>query len=261
MKPKLLIYISLVLLSATAKRTSTYRYISQDSFGAGEFLNYRGHYGFINAGEATMQIDSVIYQVNDRPCYKLDVYGRTKGFFDLIMHVRDNWGSYLDTAAIVPHQFYQYIEEGKYLKKEIIDFDQLNNVATAHRLDKKTGVLKDKVNFAVPGNIQDIVSGYYFMRTFDYDTLLPNQIFQVTGFFDDTTYTVKIRYLGKETLDTKIGTFQTHVMSPIMPENQFFRGENPVRAWLSDDRFRIPLKVKAELLIGSLQIDIKEYRR
>jgi hypothetical protein len=248
-------------MSAITKNDSTYRVISQQCFERGEKLDYRVHYGFINAGEATMQVDSVIHTINNRPCYKVDVFGRTKGFFDLVMHVRDNWGSYVDTSAIVPQKFYQTIEEGKYMKKEIIEFDQLNNVATAHRLDGKTGDLKGKKNFDVPSNIQDIVSGYYYLRTFDYDTIKPDQIFTLTGFFDDTTYNVQVRYLGKDRLKTKVGTFDAHVMSPIMPKNQFFRGKNPVRAWLSDDEKRIPLKVKAELLIGSVQIDIKGYRK
>jgi hypothetical protein len=44
-----------------------------------------------------------------------------------------------------------------------------------------------------------------------------------------------------------------------MPKNTFFRGNNPIKAWISDDKFRIPLKVKAELLIGALEIDIRSY--
>jgi hypothetical protein len=44
-----------------------------------------------------------------------------------------------------------------------------------------------------------------------------------------------------------------------MPKNSFFRGTNPIKAWISDDKKRIPLKVKAELIIGSLEIDIRTY--
>ncbi|MCK5278638.1 MAG: DUF3108 domain-containing protein, partial [Cyclobacteriaceae bacterium] len=55
------------------------------------------------------------------------------------------------------------------------------------------------------------------------------------------------------------GEFDAFLMSPIMPKNTFFRGKNPIKAWISDDKFRIPLKVKAELLIGSLEIDIRSY--
>jgi hypothetical protein len=155
--------------------------------------------------------------------------------------------------------FYQSIKEGKYLKKEVIEFDQLNNVALVNRLNKKDSSLIKKDSIEVPPNIQDLISGYYYMRTFNYDTMKTDQIFTVTGFFDDTTYTIKVKFLGREKLKTKIGEFDSFLMSPIMPKNSFFRGKNPIKAWISDDRFRIPLKVKAELLIGSLEIDIRSY--
>jgi hypothetical protein len=155
--------------------------------------------------------------------------------------------------------FYQSIKEGKYLKKEVIEFDQLNNVALVNRINRKDSSLIRKDSIMVPPNIQDLVSGYYYMRTFNYDTMKADQIFTVTGFFDDTTYNVKVKFLGREKLKTKIGVFNTFLMSPIMPKNTFFRGKNPIKAWISDDKFRIPLKVKAELLIGSLEIDIRMY--
>ncbi len=259
MNARSLIYVCLLCFIASATMLSDYRIVDQHCLVPGERMEYRVHYGFINAGEATMQIDSTVHSLNGRPCYKVDIFGRTTGFFDLVMHVRDTWGTYIDTAAIVSHRFYQDIEEGKYVKKEIVDFDHKKNLAFAHRIDGKTGRLKEKVKFEVPDHIQDLVSGYYYMRTFDYDTMEVGQIFVLTGFYDDTTYNVQVRFLGKEELKTKVGNFDALVMSPIMPDNQFFRGKNPVRAWLSDDRHKIPLKVKAELLIGSVEIDIKGY--
>ena len=164
-----------------------YRYVDQDCLFPGERIEYRVHYGFINAGEAILQIDSTIHSVNERPCYKIDIFGRTKGFFDMVTTVRDNWGTYLDTSAIVSQMFYQSIKEGKYLKKEVIEFDQINNVAVVNRLDKKDSSLMKKDSIPTIANMQDIVSGYYYMRTFDYDTMKADQIFTVTGFFDDTT--------------------------------------------------------------------------
>ena len=236
-----------------------YRYVDQDCLIPGERIEYRVHYGFINAGEAVLKIDENIHTVNERPCYKIDIFGRTKGFFDAFTKVRDNWGTYLDTSAIVSQMFYQSIKEGKYLKKEVIEFDQINNVATVNRLNKKDSSLIKKDSIPTIANMQDIVSGYYYMRTFDYDTMKTDQIFTVTGFFDDTTYHVKVKFLGRDKLKTKLGVFDTFLISPIMPKNSFFRGKNPIKAWISDDRFRIPLKVKAELLIGALEIDIRSY--
>jgi len=253
------ILFSSVIFLASGDKHDDYRVIEQECLNPGERIEYRVHYGFINAGEAILQIDESIHEINQRPCYKIDVFGRTKGLFDVMTTVRDNWGTYVDTAAVVSQMFYQSIKEGKYLKKEVIEFDQINNIATVNRLDKKDSTLIKKDSIATLPNMQDLVSGYYYMRTFDYDTMKADQIFTVSGFFDDTTYHVNVKFLGRQELKTKVGTFETFVMSPIMPKNSFFRGKNPIKAWISDDKFRIPLKVKAELLIGSIEIDIRSY--
>lgn len=254
-----LVLILPIFLLGSGDKHDTYRTIQHECLVPGERIEYRVHYGFINAGEAVITIDEDIHQVNDRPCYKIDVFGRTKGFFDMVTKVRDNWGTYLDTSAVVSQMFYQSIKEGKYLKKEVIEFDQKENIAIVNRIDSKDSTLIKKDSIATIPNVQDLVSGYYYMRTFDYDTMKTDQIFTVSGFFDDTTYHINVRFLGRQELKTKLGKFDTFVMSPIMPKNSFFRGKNPVKAWISDDKFRIPLKVKAELLIGSVEIDIRSY--
>ena len=56
-----------------------YRHIDQQCLIPGERIEYRVHYGFINAGEAILQIDEDLHSVNNRSCYKIDVFGRTKG--------------------------------------------------------------------------------------------------------------------------------------------------------------------------------------
>jgi len=246
-------------ISAFKEKGDLYRYIEQECLSPGERIEYRVHYGFINAGEAILKVDEDIHTINNRPCYKVDVFGRTKGFFDLVTTVRDNWGTYLDTSAVVSQMFYQSIKEGKYLKKEVIEFDQVNKLAIVNRLNKKDSSLIKKDTIPIIANMQDIVSGYYYMRTFDYDTMKADQIFTVAGFFDDTTYHIKVKFLGRDKIKTKIGKFDTFLISPLMPKNTFFRGKNPIKAWISDDQFRIPLKVKAELLIGALEIDIRSY--
>lgn len=256
----LILVVSMLFIGSAWRQRATYRIIDQSYLKAGERMEFRVHYGFINAGEAVMQTDKKIHRINKRPCFKVDVYGRTTGFFDLITTVRDHWGTYLDTTAVVSQMFYQSIKEGKYLKKEVIEFDQINNIAIVNRLDKKDSTLIRKDSIMTLPNMQDIVSGYYYLRTFDFDTIQENQIFTVSGFFDDTTYHINVKFLGREKLKTKLGDFDAFLMSPIMPKNSFFRGQNPIKAWISDDKFRIPLKVKAELLIGSVEIDIKSYK-
>ncbi len=240
-----------------------YQYSADDlvdksySFNKGEKLEFRIHYGLINAGEAVMQIDNEPAMINGKSCYKIDVFGRSTGMFDFFIRVRDNWGTYLDSQEFVPHRFYRYIEEGKYRKNEIVDFDHENNKAIVSRLGKKTKTLKRKVEYEIPSNCQDLVSGYYYLRTIDYNKLNEGDVIKVSGFFDNETWEMNIKYLGRETLKTRIGKIKALVFEPVMPENEMFDGENSIKYWLSDDENKIPLKIKAQMFIGALEIDIK----
>jgi hypothetical protein len=45
---------------------------------------------------------------------------------------------------------------------------------------------------------------------------------------------------------------------PEIPKNKLFRGDHPVTVWVSDDNNKIPLRIKAKLVIGSLDMEIIE---
>ncbi len=259
MKKVLLFLVSgLVCIFAFMLKPKEYRYVHNESFTAGEILTYRVHYGLINAAEATMEVSEDYFYINNRACYKIDIYGKTTGFFDLIVRIRDNWGAYVDTASIIPHKAYRYIEEGKYRKNEMINFDHRKDVATVLKLDKETRKPKEKELHKVPDNILDIVGGYYFLRTLDYSNLRDGDIINVNGFFDSKVYGLQVKIIGREEIKTRLGNIRSIVIAPSLPENDFFKGGDPVRVWISDDRNKVPLKIKAELAVGALEIDIKE---
>lgn len=238
-----------------------YRSIPNTSFIKGEVIEYRAHYGFLNAAVGKMVISDELFNVNERPCYKIDVYGTSTGMFDVFLRINDNWGTYLDTGAIVTQKFYRVIEEGKYRKNEVVEFDHKNKTAKVRTFDHKKKQWKPAKTFEVPQNVQDLVSGYYYIRTLEFDTLNTGDVISINAFFDNELYDFKVRYLGKEMLKTKLGAIRSIVMSPIMPENSLFDGENSVKVWISDDANKVPLKIEAEMFVGAVAIDITSYKK
>ena len=254
------IVVVAIVLTTVALKVREYRYIPNESFATGEILKYRVHWGLLNAGEAVMQVSDTYFNVNGRPCYKIDVFGNTVGLVDVAIKIRNQWGAYVDTSSIIPHKAYRYIKEGGYRKNEMVSFDHENDVATVMRLDKETRKLKKKEDFMVPDDVLDIVGGYYFLRTIDYDNYKKGDIIKVSSFFGDEVYDLEIRFLGRETISTKVGDINAIVMAPSLPDNDFFSGGDPVKVWISDDKNKVPLKVKAEIKVGAIEIDIKEMK-
>lgn len=251
----------MTMLSSFITGDEQYRRVDNTCFIRGEVIEYKAHYGFVHAAEGRMVISDELYTVNGRTCYKIDVYGKSIGMFDLFLRIRDNWGTYLDTAAIVPQKFYRVIEEGKYRKNEIAEFDQPAKKVHVKTFDNKKQKWRPTETFDVPKNAQDLVSGYYYLRTLNFDKLKEGDILTIDAFFDDEIYDFQIRFLGRESVKTKLGQIKSIVLSPIMPENSLFDGENSVKVWISDDSNKVPLKIKAEMFVGAVEIDIVKYKK
>lgn len=227
--------------------------IVNKSFSFGEKVEYRVHYGFINAAEAKVEIAKNLSVVNNKPCFKINVTGRTVGAFDLISRVRDNWRSYVDTVTIVPQMFYRNIQENKYRKEETVVFN--------HEKDQAVSTIKDETkSYKVPNNIHDIISGYFHLRTLNFERIAEGEVIEVPTFFDGEIYKLRIRYVGKDVIKTKFGKIKVLRLNPLIPDNKLFKGEGAVKLWVSDDINRIPLKAEVDLAIGSLEMDIKSVK-
>jgi Protein of unknown function (DUF3108) len=235
------------------------RKVPNTSFQSGEVLQYKVHYGLINAAEATIEVSDDLHRVNERLCYKATVTGRTTGSFDFFLRIRDTWRSYIDTTSMLPQKFFRNIEENHYRKKETVDFDHIRDVAEV----EKHGKDKDNVKhgtYKVPDNVQDLVSAFYYLRTLNYDQRRVGEVIRVQGFFDEQVFSMEVVYKGRETVDTKAGTIRTIRLVPKLPSNKLFKGENAVSVYLSDDRNKVPVLIQAELVLGAVKVDMYKYK-
>ncbi|MDQ3292193.1 MAG: DUF3108 domain-containing protein [Bacteroidota bacterium] len=221
------------------------------SFTTGELLKYKVHYGLINAAEAEIELAPDIHKVNDRPCYRANVFGKTVGSFDFFIRIRDTWRSYIDTSAIIPQKYHRNIEEGRYRKKETVTFNHKDHTALVET--------KQTLNLKVPERVQDVVSGFYYLRTLNLDQYRVGDVIRLKGYFYKKVYDMQIVYKGRETVETKAGTFRAFKLVPQMPDNDLFAGKNSVSVYLSDDKNKIPVLIKAELLVGAVKVDLYEY--
>lgn len=250
---KVIAGISIVLFLGTGFiALNSYRRVVNNSFGPGEHLEYRVHYGFINAAEAIIDVSPSLYKVNERPCYRVNVDARTLGAFDLVTRIRDTWRSYIDTSAILPQKFYTSLQENKYRKEENVTFNHATNTVKAEER-------KEKGVFKVPDNVHDLISGYYFLRTIDFSHISNGQIIEVPAFYDDTVYNMKVRYRGKDVVKTKFGKINVIKLNPVLPPgNALFKEEESIRIFVSDDVNKVPVKVEVDFWVGAMVMDLRQ---
>ncbi|MCJ8163948.1 DUF3108 domain-containing protein [Pontibacter sp. E15-1] len=251
-----LLILTLILAGFAAK--DRMRSVPNESFSSGEVLKYKVHYGVITAAEAVIDVAPTLHRVNNRPCYRATVTGKTNSSFDLFIRIRDTWQSYIDTAAIVPQRSYRNIEEGNYRKRETVDFNHFANTAFVEK--KKKNKAKETEDYKVPDNVQDIVSGFYYLRTLDYDRMRIGDKINMQGFFDEENFSMQVTYKGREVVSTKAGDIRAIKLVPRMPDNKMFKGENAITVYLSDDKNKIPVLIQAEMVVGAVKVNLYEYK-
>jgi hypothetical protein len=225
-----------------------FRQIKNQAFKTGEILEYRIHYGFVEAGMAQLEVKQELSSYNNRKCFHVVGIGQTKGAFDWFFRVRDRYESYFDSEAFIPWVFIRRVEEGSYSKNQNVTFDHYKKTATS-----------EKVTIPVPDFVQDLISAFYYARTLDFTNAVPGAVFPIDAYLDDEVFQMNIKYIGKEEVNTKLGTFNCIKFRPLLLEGRVFKEEEDMTVWISDDKNRIVVRAEAEILVGSLKMDLNGY--
>ena len=223
-------------------------------FKAGEWFEFRIHYGFFNASYATLEISSDT--LNGIPVLHAKGYGTTTGLARWFFKVEDHYDTYFDEKKILPYWFIRDIYEGGYTKNLEINFDHDQNLAHVNDLKNKK-----KQTFKIADNVQDLISAFYYLRAFYHsDKLMPNDTFSINMFFDKENYVFKMKFLGKESLSTKFGKIQCMKFRPYVQSGRVFREQESVTLWITDDGNKIPIRLQADLAIGSIKVDLEKFK-
>jgi hypothetical protein len=220
------------------------------AFKPGEVLTYKLHYGIINAGVAVLEVKPDVLNINGRKVYHIVGNGYTTGTTDWFFKVRDRYETYMDKDALLPWLFVRRVDEGGYKFSQDYVFNHYT---------KKVDIGNNQ-KYDVPAGVQDMVSAFYAARNLDLSNAKPGDEFTVPCFVDKEIWPLKIRYTGKEVIDTEIGDIRALKFQPIVQKGRIFKKDEDLTVWISDDLNHIPLRAKADILIGSVKMDITATR-
>jgi len=187
----------------------------QSSFQSGEWLKFKLNYsGWVKAGNATLEVKEGTYK-NRAVCHVVGK-GWTTGAIKWFFKVNDLYESYFDKATGRPYKFIRNISEGGHVKNRVIEFDYEKNLAFVNDLRHKT-----KKTVSITSDIQDMVSAYYYLRDhYNTETIKVGHTVKLKMFFDNEIFGFKLKFLGRETINTKFGNinclkFRPYVMARI----------------------------------------------
>lgn len=226
---------------------TTIRSIPQSAFSVGERLVFDVGYSFITAGEAVMSVPK-LDTIFGRTVYQVLFTVNSTPTFSWIYKVEDRYETYLDVQGVFPWKFTQKVREGSYRRDFTAWFDQVKNIAYAN--DKQ---------YSIPPYVHDAVSAFYFVRTMDFSRSRAGEKTMLYNFYKDSTYSLAVKFLGRQRIEVDAGTFNCVIVEPLMKEGGLFKSEGRVIIWLTDDERKIPVKVSTKVLIGSIDAELREY--
>ncbi len=246
MKKFILTILALTILSFAPQK--------EDAFDTGEYFKFRIHYGIVNAGYATLEVKDAT--INNKKVYHSVGKGYTTGMSKFFFKVEDLYESYFDKETGKPYRYVRKIDEGGYTKNQEGFFNQNENKVLVKDYKRKS-----EKTIMVSEEVQDIVSAFYFLRNHpNIDKLKSGEAITIDMFFDDEITKFKLKYVGRQDITTKFGTVSTMVFKPLVQTGRVFKEKESLTLWITDDVNKVPIRIKADLAVGSLKADLDEYK-
>jgi len=215
-------------------------------FPSGERLTYDISWLSISAGKAVMEVAGET-TTGDRPVLRLVTTAQSSPMVTKFYPVDNRVESKVDLTTFLPQHMTFRRREGK--RKN--DFDY-----TFHHQEGTVTAVKDGVSdvLQIPSDAQDAISCLYFVRKSL--ALTPGTSLTMNVHHDKKNYKLEVRVETIETVEGPWGKGDAARVLVVMPFQGIFLNQGNLRVWLTTDARRIPVRMKAKVVIGSIIADL-----
>lgn len=220
-----------------------------------ETLKYGLYYSFIKAGTAYIK-NRGLTDIGGRKAYVIQTTAFSAPVIDAFFKVRDVNYSWLDAENFYSLGYAQSVREGNYKRDEWLTFDYAQNLYYGE-IQKKDA--PRVISGPLPAGVLDMLTSLYFVRAQKL-TAGTDVVFDIIN--REKQYPLVVKVLGKERVKTAAGTFDCVLVEPqFRGEGIFVSKGKSLKVWLTDDEYKMPVKMKTEVFIGSVSAELLEYKR
>jgi len=222
-------------------------------FSPGETLTYDVSWSsYLTAGAATLSVKET------KPSYGSDAYyivaeGRPTPLLSKLYDLYYKADTLLDVYSLLPQRASIYSDEGNRHRLKVTTFDQAAKKAQ-YEVQTRTLV---KTELDIPAYSQDGLAALYVLRAI---ALKPGDRFTMPICDAGEAYKVQFTVGGVETVKTGIGDVRAWKITPLVPPDRV-GGAKRLSLWLSDDPRRLPVRMQAQLAVGSFDLTLKSSNR
>lgn len=217
-------------------------------FVNGERLSYDVTWLGMRAGIATMVVQEGPSD-GSRPQLTFAMTARSSPTVTKFYPVDNRGVSQVDLDSFLPRHMTFARREGKRFNDFDYTFRHGEGLVTAVK-DGKTDEL------SIPPDAQDAMSCLYYVRKVL--PFVPGASLAMTVHHDKKNYKMEVRVEALETVEGVWGKRQTARVVVIMPFQGIFLNEGNIRVWFTTDEHRVPVRMKAKVVVGSIVAELTE---
>lgn len=229
------------------------------AFAPGEVLEYDVYYNWgplwLKAAKVTFSADTS--RMGGQKVWKFVATGQSLPSYDWFFKVRDRYESVAMYTSLRPLRFYRNTSEGGFQVYNYYQFDYQRQKLFLQTYTSKRPFSRDTLN--IEGCLLDLLTAAYYARTLHFDEAAPETRFPLTLAVDETTYSLDFVFKGFETIKNKDNKgYDCMLFTAIAMEGSVFKGNEEIRVWITRDQTRIPIKVEASILVGSVKAFLRK---
>jgi|WetSurMetagenome_2_1015567.scaffolds.fasta_scaffold41130_5 hypothetical protein len=227
------------------------------AFQSGESLRFKGSYFMSSlwADLAEVKTDVTDFNSGGKSLYTITATASTYSNYDSFFKIRDLFQTWIDKNEVKPYIFKRVVDEGGYRfnMKYIIQ----RNILQAKFEFIRNGRTRNSV-IKITENTQDLVSVLYYVRTIDFEKMAVNKTVAIPTLIDDKVQDIILTFRGKETIKTEVFGSVSCYKIGISANTKGVVNKETNNIWLTANNNKIPVLVKAEIPVGSVQLRLIE---
>jgi hypothetical protein len=222
-------------------------------FNVGETLTYDVSWSaYLTAGTAVTTVKDKKASFNST-AYYIVAEGRPTPLLQKLYTLYYKLDTLIDSFTLLPQRGSSYSEEGKRHRLRTTQFDRTTN--KAHFELQTTTLMKEDI--PVSPVAQDALSAMYVLRAIPFKAG-DRMTMPVTD--NGTTYKAQFDIAASEKIRAPIGEVSAwRIKASIVDAKGQPVGRN-IAIWVSDDARRLPVKLQAELPVGSFNLILRDAR-
>jgi hypothetical protein len=229
---------------------------SKPAFQPGEKLSYKVSYFMSSLWTdlAALEMNTINVPGKEKPIYRLEFNASTFSDMDKFAKIRHTYQTWVDASTVKPLIMKQDSDIKGHTQKSKYSFKYKTKTAEIEVESSDAPAFKNTI--PIFENTLDIVSLLYYLRNLDYETYNPGKTFPISVLFLERVLNIKVKYLGKETIEVdKLGKKACYKLA-LELENDFVVKKNGNFLWLTADNNRVPARISANFKDGEVLVKL-----